>query len=1027
MCNERFLFRFGLDRVLILLGKHLKQLGHTVYGMANRYDHEIVETVFSRVINVPIGTDNYLNLNEFTATWLKSTWNQHFDSRSMPDIVLVGGWPFFSAIPFFRKVGTKVVFIDCGAVPLEGYSGSALAIQQKVRSLRARYLKESSLIVAISDFVANSQSRTDSKGTVPVCSVLLGADHMQASVWSAPRLRRGAAQGSAVSIVNLLKRQGRKTILCLGRWEPNCYKNSEAAFDFLRNVANPFPNCALLILDGPSRVNVPAVFRNSVFPIEFPDDRELIEVMKQVDLGISLSLWEGFNLPLAEMQWLNRPVLAFNLAAHPEVVLHPWYLCKDVTEMTEKACEILRGQGLDGETRERAVEKFRRHFRWSRVVQNYSDIFAGLIQNGVSGRDVEKMENSQGMTLIVDVTNSARDPANSGVIRVTRRLCRALQRYANILFVVWDQEANSYVLPTEAEHQQLSQFNGPVLIDKNRLSPDNHRVSLTQLQEFLRHDSTWLVLTETVLETRASHIRRFARACGVQIAAIFYDAIPVLHPEFCNEEVKRNHRQYMRGLAECDVVVPISNFSARCLRDFWDSEKVRGCPVFPNELPGEFGGFERNTRIPTSTSQEVKILCVSTLEPRKNHLRLIQACLLLQEKFPELNWSLTLAGNRYAGAFEIADSIEAIAANNPRIKWLGVVDDVTLHRLYQEASFTVYPSIIEGFGMPILESIWHGRPCICSRDGAPGELAASGGCLTTNVTDEQELSEAIYRMATDKGLLFKLSQEAILREIKTWDAYAREFRSILKSRDTLRSHYHLSGKRALSVTPSEEAPVWQDILYPNCLHDNWQMYDSERLALTALLACHRPRCAIEVGTFQGGSLSLLSQYSEMVFSIDIDPSIPEKFQQFKNVSFLTGPSSVVLALLLKELDDAEIAVDFILIDGDHSPEGVKRDITSLLSYVPQKPLFVMLHDSYNPGCRQGMLEADWARSPYVAWVDIDFIPGRIVEHDGPFHGELWGGLALAYFSPVPREHVFQISCSAETMFRVMSEYTNRNK
>jgi hypothetical protein len=401
--------------------------------------------------------------------------------------------------------------------------------------------------------------------------------------------------------------------------------------------------------------------------------------------------------------------------------------------------------------------------------------------------------------------------------------------------------------------------------------------------------------------------------------------------------------------------------------------------------------------------------------------------LLIREKFPDLKWSLTLVGNRYAGAFDLADTIEALAEKNPRLKWLGVVEDERLRKLYREASFTVYPSIIEGFGLPILESIWHGRPCICSREGVMGELAAGGGCLTANVMDEQELADAIYRLATDKQLLLKLSQEAVSRNVKTWEVYTQELLSILRTQSGYRMRSHFSTTQTDSFPPTKDVSTWQDILYSSCLCDNWQMFDSERLAMTALLARRRPRCSIEVGTFQGGSLSLLAQFSEMVFSIDIDPGIPEKLQNFKNVSFLTGPSSVVLPLLLRELDTAGITPDFLLVDGDHSTEGVKRDINCLLSYVPRKPFFVLLHDSFNPGCRKGMLEADWARSPYVEWVDLDFIPGRLVEQKGPFGGELWGGLALAYFSPVPRLHALTVNRSAEQMFIVMSQYANGSK
>jgi hypothetical protein len=198
------------------------------------------------------------------------------------------------------------------------------------------------------------------------------------------------------------------------------------------------------------------------------------------------------------------------------------------------------------------------------------------------------------------------------------------------------------------------------------------------------------------------------------------------------------------------------------------------------------------------------------------------------------------------------------------------------------------------------------------------------------------------------------------------------------------------------------------------------MSDSERMALTGLIARHKPFCSIEVGTYCGGSLSLISQYSKMVFSIDIDETISSRFS-FPNVSFLTGRSTLILPHLFNELDKAKIPVEFLLIDGDHSAAGILGDLNCLLDYVPKKPLFVVLHDSFNPECRRGMLEADWQRSPFCHWVDLDFVPGRVVEYPGPFHGELWGGLAAAYFLPEPRRGELQVGRTAEQMFQMLNE------
>jgi hypothetical protein len=293
------------------------------------------------------------------------------------------------------------------------------------------------------------------------------------------------------------------------------------------------------------------------------------------------------------------------------------------------------------------------------------------------------------------------------------------------------------------------------------------------------------------------------------------------------------------------------------------------------------------------------------------------------------------------------------------------------------------------------------------------ELAEGGGCLTVNVTDPVRLSEAIYELATNDDLRAKLSREAVARPLKSWRDYVLEFISAMDAQPPTRT---------LAAAPPQRngspSPDWQNALYRDCLLENWQMNDSERMALIGLLAREQPHCSIEVGTYHGGSLSLISQYSKMVFSIDIDKTIPSRMS-FSNVSFLTGRSTVILPHLLRELDNADTPVGFVLIDGDHSAEGVMGDVACLIGHVPKKPFFVLLHDSFNPECRRGMLSAGWEKSPYCHWVDIDFVPGRMVETPGPSHGELWGGLAAAYFLPVMRTGNLQISQTAAQMFQLL--------
>jgi hypothetical protein len=355
-----------------------------------------------------------------------------------------------------------------------------------------------------------------------------------------------------------------------------------------------------------------------------------------------------------------------------------------------------------------------------------------------------------------------------------------------------------------------------------------------------------------------------------------------------------------------------------------------------------------------------------------------------------------------------------------------VVDDATLIELYSKADFTVYPSLIEGFGVPIVESLAFGKPCLCADSGVMAELAADGGCVTANVQSVDALSERIELLIGDSALLGDLSEQARSRPVRTWDEYARDFVMILAQQsdrlnaEAVEQVFPFPGSRGKHFAHDSETPPFDldRALYPQCLCERWQMNHSERMTLRALLEHVKPRCAIEVGTYWGGSLSLMAQHAQVVFSIDIDP-MPPSVRVFPNVSFLTGPSELLLPILLDELSRQELDPQLILVDGDHSREGVARDLDIILKHSPRVPMWVVMHDGMNPGCRAGMLAADWSASPHVHFVDLDFVPGRLVEHGGGGAGELWGGLGLACLLPQIRQGPLEVGQSARQMMEAL--------
>jgi hypothetical protein len=107
------------------------------------------------------------------------------------------------------------------------------------------------------------------------------------------------------------------------------------------------------------------------------------------------------------------------------------------------------------------------------------------------------------------------------------------------------------------------------------------------------------------------------------------------------------------------------------------------------------------------------------------------------------------------------------------------------------------------------------------------------------------------------------------------------------------------------------------------------MTTCEWMALPHILAGTQPKCAIEVRAEKGLSLQALAYFCVHVDSIDIDPSVVDKLvSRFSNVTFHTGSSASLLPSFLRsDAQDSE-PISFVLIDGDHSTDGV-RGATSM--------------------------------------------------------------------------------------------------
>jgi glycosyltransferase involved in cell wall biosynthesis len=254
-----------------------------------------------------------------------------------------------------------------------------------------------------------------------------------------------------------------------------------------------------------------------------------------------------------------------------------------------------------------------------------------------------------------------------------------------------------------------------------------------------------------------------ARRFALQVAT-FHDLF-VMTGEYSTPEFRRRFTEQARHAAkQADRIIAVSAFTAEQVISLLGVERTR-VSVVPH-------GVRPLPRF--DAPRERIVLHVGAIQKRKNLVRLVRAFAALPD-----DWRLVLAGSAGYGADEVFAEIERSRRRNC-ITVTGYASAAELGKLYARAMVFAFPSLDEGFGMPVLEAMSAGVPVIASNSSAVGEVAGNAAILV-DPEDEDQLAGALMQVAEDEGLRNRLVAGGLERASAfTWQRAANETWAVYK-------------------------------------------------------------------------------------------------------------------------------------------------------------------------------------------------------------------------------------------------------